>query len=682
MTTDILGALGSGSGINTTQLVQDLVSAQKAPQQGRLDARTETADAKLSAYGVLKSALASFESVLTPLSDAAIFNAKSINVPTTDVLTFNSLTEEAQAGSYQIEVEQTAASQSLAFNVTETDAGQALGNSGTLTFSTGTWDDSVPPAIFTESAAVGFDVVISDDDSLDDMAEKINAVDSGVLASVITIDGKLQLLISAESGEDNALQITSDVLGQLAGFEYNAVVIAAQDPLSPTVVQTQQGQDALFKLNGLSISRDSNNITDVIPGLDFTLDKADVGNNIAFSIAEDKSSAEEAIRALVEAYNTLLDIAGPLVGVSTDEDNNTVTGGLAKDGSAKSLVRNLTQAISSAVIGMDSTNGYSSLAAVGVTTDLDGTLLIDEEQFEKIISENFDKLPELFGLNTSSSSNFIELNEGSFAAQAVAGDYTVDITQSPTKGYVTGSDISATYPIDLTDGSSNFTVQVNGTSSASITLSGTYNTDQELTAALQSAINSDSVLSENNISVDVSIDSGALKISSREYGSSSSVLVVAESPSFLSKLGLSSGSVVTAGINAEGTINGKEAFGASNILLPEFGSDAYGLNLIIAEGTPLGEYTVSFTRGLAGDLALFVSSILADGGQIDRNEGQIETEKVNITDDQKRLDRKMTAYQERLSSQYVAMERIIASLSSTESQLDGLIDRLPFTASN
>jgi len=46
------------------------------------------------------------------------------------------------------------------------------------------------------------------------------------------------------------------------------------------------------------------------------------------------------------------------------------------------------------------------------------------------------------------------------------------------------------------------------------------------------------------------------------------------------------------------------------------------------------------------------------------------------------LDRKMSAYQDRLSSQYAAMERIVASLNQTSSQLDGLIDRLPFTAQN
>ena len=55
MTTNILSALGSASGIDTKQLVQDLVSVQKAAPQARLNSRTADAQAQVSAYGILKS---------------------------------------------------------------------------------------------------------------------------------------------------------------------------------------------------------------------------------------------------------------------------------------------------------------------------------------------------------------------------------------------------------------------------------------------------------------------------------------------------------------------------------------------------------------------------------------------------------------------------------------------------
>jgi flagellar hook-associated protein 2 len=683
MSTDIISALGAGSGINTTELVSSIVEAQYEPLQSRIDSRTEVASAQLSAYGIVKSSLASFEDVLTPLTDPALFSAKAINVPTTDVVTFNSLTSEAQAGSYQLEVEQIASAQSIAFNSTQTDATQALNKVGTLTFNIGEWaDDGFGTDAFTVDAdKIGFDVEITDDDTLDSIAAKINDADSNVLASVIEIDGTLQLLVTADSGAGNALEITSDNTAQLGDFEYNATSIAAQDPANPTTIQTQAGNNAIFHLNGLEVSRESNIVDDAITGLEFTLNEADIGNKVSFSISEDKSSAEDAIRALVEAYNILQETLRPLVGVSTDEDNNTVTGDLATDGTAKSLVTRLGQAISSTVNGLDPLDSFSALAAVGVTTSLDGTLEIDEEQFSKVISENFDELGKLFAVDTSSDSSYISLNTGSFASNAVAGDYVIDITQSPTKGSLSG--VTAVFPLDLSANAVEFALQVDGVGSDNITLSGTYNSADELASALQSAINSDDNYRDSNLAVDVTNDNGALVITSREFGSSSSIEITNDvNGNLLSTLGVDASSTRSDGIDVQGTINGEEAFGSSNVLLPSFGSDAYGLNVEINEGAPLGEYTVSFSRGLAGDLALLVSTALADGGQIDNREERIGQIQVEIEADQETLDSKRSAYQERLSAQYRAMESIIASLNSTMDQLDGLIDRLPFTSTN
>jgi len=681
---DIISALGSGSGINTTELVESLVEAQFQPLQSRIDSREEVASAQLSAYGIVKSSLASFEDILTPLTDPNLFSAKSINVPTTDVVSFNSLTADAQAGSYQLEVEQIASAQSIAFNSTESDASQALNKTGTLTFNIGEWadDGSGTDAFTVDANKTGFDVEITDDDTLDSIAAKINSADSDVLASVIEIDGTIQLLITAESGAGNALEITSDNTAQLGGFEYNAVSIAAQDPANPSVIQTQSGNDAIFHLNGLEVSRESNTVGDAITGLEFTLNEADIGNKVSFSIAEDKSSAEEAIRALVDGYNILQETLGPLVGVSTDEDNNTVTGDLATDGTAKSLVTRLGQAISSTVNGLDPLESYSALAAVGVTTSLDGTLEIDEEQFAKVLSENFDQLAKLFGEDTSSDSTYISLNTGSFASSAVAGEYTIDITQSPTNGGLEG--VALTFPLDLSANNVEFALQVDGIGSDNITLSGNYSSIDDLTSALQSAINSDDNYKDSNVAVDVTSDaSGALIISSREFGSTSSVEITNDvNGNLLSTLGIDENSIRTDGIDVQGTINGEEAFGSSNVLLPAVGTDAYGLNIEVNAGTPLGEYSVSFSRGLAGDLALLVSTALADGGQIDTRETRIEEIQVEIEDDQTSLDSKRTAYQERLSAQYIAMEAIIASLDSTMSQVDVLIDTLPFTASS
>jgi len=671
MATNILATLGSSSGLDTQQLVTDLTAAQKAPQQNRIDAKAEQYDAKLSAYGILKSGLSEFQNALAPLADPDIFNAKAINVPTTDVITFNSLTAAAPAGNYQLEVSQIATTQSLAINSTQNDADAALNKAGKLTFNTGQWayDGAGDPDVFTANAdKPSFDVDITADDSLTTIAQKINDADSDIQASVINIDGQFQLLVTAESGLNSALQITSDN-GTLADFDFNKTSHA-------NVVETQQGKDAQFKLNGLDITRSGNTIDDVIVGLDFTLNKEDVGNSVSFSISQDKSAAETAINGFIEAYNLLQGIMKPLVGITQDDSNNFVRGDLSTDGAAKSLASLITQTMSSTVQGLKVTDTFSSLGAIGVNTNTDGTLVLDDEQFDLVVQNDFDKIAGLFAVNTASSSNFIELNTGSFAAQAVAGEYAVHIDTAPAKGWIDGA-LATDFALTGED----FTIKVNGVESNSISLLDDYASIEALADDLQAKINGDTLLKAGFASVSVTVEAGALKITSNDFGGSSNVSFVAASAGFSTKLGLDENTIGTDGIDVVGTINGEATLGSGHIMLPAIGSAAYGLNLSFKEDTPTGDYTVNFTRGLAGDLSLLLSTALSGNGQIAKSEESIAAGKKVLVVDQENLDRKMTAYQERLSNQFTAMERIVASLNQTKSQLDGLVDRLPFTAS-
>ena len=121
MDNSIISTLGGGSGINTTNLVNQLVEIEKAPQQNRIDSQKEKLEAQISAYGTLKSSLSTFQGLLTPLTDNDTFNSRSASIPDTTVITANSLDANAQPGTYQIEVEAIAQQHSLAANATYAD---------------------------------------------------------------------------------------------------------------------------------------------------------------------------------------------------------------------------------------------------------------------------------------------------------------------------------------------------------------------------------------------------------------------------------------------------------------------------------------------------------------------------------------------------------------------------------
>ncbi len=674
----IISSLGGGSGIDTTNLVSQLTEIERAPKEQRLDSRQESLEAQISAYGTLKSALSEFQGILSPLASSDTFNARSVAFPETDIITPNSLAAGAQTGSYQIEVQSVASAQTLVMG-TSNDAKAPLGATGELSIQFGAWsyDGSDNPDQFTVNAdKAALNITVEATDSLESIAKKINDGDSGIQASVMKVDGQFQLMLSSPSGADNAMQITASD-PSLSGFEFTQANAAA--------LETQQASDAVLKINGLTVNRQSNTIDDVIEGFNFTVNKAAVGETVNFSVDADKGVAQQAVRDFVEAYNSFLTTANNLTGYSRDENNQVVRGDLSGDGTAKTLINRLRELVGSEVKGIES--GFTALTNLGIRTERDGTLSINDEEFSKAFSENFNAVGELFAIKTSSTNAFVDVGTGTRLSNTVPGQYEVEITRDPSKGKLVGDSIVSTLfdtPLDTTDGSYTFRVNVNGTQSNDITLNGVYNSAEELRDDLQSLINGDEKLKGVNAGIDVSFDqaSGQFTFTSREYGSNSKVTLLNQSAA-MDSLGLGAGSTLTAsqGVDVAGTINGEPGFGAGEVLLPKLGSDAYGLNLTIRPGAAAeGAFTIGFSKGVGGELGSLIDRFLARDGSIANREENINDQLEKVADDRESLDRRMEKYQTRLSAQFLAMERIIGSLNATGDSLDGLIDRLPFTA--
>ena len=107
MEVDFLSAFGAGSGINTTEVVNSLVEAERAPLQADLDRMKERADLKISAYGVVKSALNDLRSAFDQLNDVRDLKSFSVSNSKPDDLSFVA-SASVEAGSYDIAVTQLA----------------------------------------------------------------------------------------------------------------------------------------------------------------------------------------------------------------------------------------------------------------------------------------------------------------------------------------------------------------------------------------------------------------------------------------------------------------------------------------------------------------------------------------------------------------------------------------------
>jgi flagellar hook-associated protein 2 len=291
----------------------------------------------------------------------------------------------------------------------------------------------------------------------------------------------------------------------------------------------------------------------------------------------------------------------------------------------------------------------------------------------------------LFARKASSSNNFVDVGIGARAGGTVAGQYNVEITQDPSKGSIQTDAVAAGLfdtPFDAGAGDNSFRISVNGTRSDLITLTGTYTSAEEMRAELQSLINGDERLKGVNAQVDVAYDEGTGQFSftSRDYGKTSTVSFSAAGAD-IGQLGIRDDLVGSQGRDVQGTINGAKGFGAGEVLLPELGSPAYGLNLTVRPGASAqGEFSVNFSQGISGELGGLIDRFMAQGGAIASREENLGKQLDKVSVDREDLDRRMERYEARISSQFLAMERIISGLNGTGNALDGILDRLPFTA--
>jgi len=435
---NIISALGAGSGINSRSIADQLTEIEGAARQGQIDSSRETMEANISDFGLIRSALSTLQDSANLLADSETFNSKTASFSDSDAFIPVSLDEDVPVGSYSFEVLDVAQSQSLATSSTYSDTSDTVGK-GTITINFGGWDTGVPPTVFTQNTDKDALVIEIDDsnNSLKGLRDAINKEDVGITASVINDGTGYRLLLSAESGLSNQLEITTTedplALG-LANFDFNTS--------NQSLDQVQAGKDSSLKVNGLEVTRSSNDIDDVIEGFRFTLAKADPGTIVNVTVSEDKQGGEQAVRDFVDTFNAFLEAIEPAVGF--DEEAGEA-GSLSRDSTAKSLQSQLRNMIGSSIAGID--GGFTALTNVGVRTEIDGTLTINEDDFEKAFDENYDLVRTLFSPQADSSSDKIDVN--SFRPSTVPGSYDVVIGNDPEKGQLVGAAAIGTLLEDL-----------------------------------------------------------------------------------------------------------------------------------------------------------------------------------------------------------------------------------------
>lgn len=656
---------GVGSNLDVNSIVSQLMSIERQPLTS-LDRKEAGYQARLSAYGTLKGALSSFQSSVRALSDISKFQTVKASSADTTVLGA-SASIIAVPGTYSVEVTKLAQSQKMvATGQASTTA--AIGT-GTLSFDFGTISGGTfnsvtgkyTGATYTSNGA-GIKTVTIDasNNSLAGIRDAINNAKIGVSATIVNDGGASPYrlaLTSTSIGKTNSIKITGGDAGLSALLGHDPANDAGQN-----LSETATAQNAELKVDGVSVSKTSNSISDVIQGVTLNLLKTNVGTPTVITTTRDTASVTSAVNTFVKAYNDINKTLGDLSAYDVATQQAAILQG---DSSVSSIRSQLRNTLTSTLAGIG--GSYTTLSQIGIAFQKDGTLAVDSTKLQSAIDSNFNDIASLFAATGKASDSLV--NYASATANTKPGAYALTVSQLATQGNVVGS-VAAGLIIDGTNDSLSMTVD--GVTATVTLTAGTY-TAAALATEVQSKINGSSVFSGAGISVAITQTGGTMTLTSNRYGSASNVSVAGIGAASL----LGGAPTGTIGADVVGTINGVTATGSGQYLTAVSGNAAEGLKVLVSGGVLGSRGTVNYSQGYAYKLDKLADSLLSSNGPISSRTDGINQTIKDINNRREVLNRRMATIEKRYRAQFSALDVMIGNMTKTSNFLTQQLANLP-----
>ncbi|MGC6496464.1 MAG: flagellar filament capping protein FliD [Candidatus Puniceispirillaceae bacterium] len=381
MAVDYLSTLNVGSGLNTSEIIDALVDAERAPQENKISKQREQRTVQISSLGQVKQGFESLDTGLAPADGltglVASRTGTALDIEIDDAAA-------AKAFSHNLTIDSIAAAHTLVFDGHSGET--ATVGTGSLTLSFGSWADDGTFSTNADRSDLTVEIT-SDNNSLAGLRDAINAASDDVNATILkTGSSSYALVVKSREGAAHAMRITaSEDAGAagLADFAYTAV---------DTDVETVAAADAALKLDGTTISRETNEITDLLDGMKLTL-KSTTSTASLVTAEYDTATASAAMQLILEGINSMGDI---LKQMGQRGGNGSEEGPLAGDPLIRTLRRQLGSFTTMAIPGFKDESVY--LADFGAKTERDGTITLDEEAFKKAYEAD----PERFAAITNS----------------------------------------------------------------------------------------------------------------------------------------------------------------------------------------------------------------------------------------------------------------------------------------
>jgi flagellar hook-associated protein 2 len=270
---------------------------------------------------------------------------------------------------------------------------------------------------FTDADVASNETVSFTDETIVQVAARLNSI-SGLSAQIIDTNGdgsSYSLIVSSDdTGADNGFKI-SEVSSSVAG-RWATTAIPSSDAINNNF--SQLARDASFKLDGIAVSRSTNNITDLIDGATVTL-KADLTGSSVVAFSRSESAIRQSINDTIFSLNEFKTEIDRLTYIDVDGDAN---GPLAMETAATMLKSNFKK------LALEPLKGYGGepiyLSQLGIKTNSSGEYYLDEAIFSKTLANNPGHFAALKDANLSSSSASATVIKSQFT-NVPADTYTV-----------------------------------------------------------------------------------------------------------------------------------------------------------------------------------------------------------------------------------------------------------------
>jgi len=480
MAVDFLGALGAGSDIDSTSLVESLVAAERQPKEASLNAKIDAAEIEISAYGEVASALGTLTTLFERLNDASEFESATLSVAgnktteggdaftatlgsgaTTGTSSSIRVTALAQAErwvSTGADALDTELNDGNAFTVSLSGAPEAFLASAVDTtadeltktahgFQTGDvlyYEDN-GGAIGGLTTKTNYYVIRVDDDTFQLALSDSDAEDGTAIDFTSAGNDSQTFKINHEISLDAGATITDVVASINAGSDLATASLVdrgsgAGSERYVISVEGSTGSDNVFSMSTTASagiyakftnSQDASDARLTVNGVSIlrssnTID--DVLDGITLnlfglsasdgtvSIGRSTAEVETNIRDLVAAYNTMKSSFDQLA----DPDGTGDFGGVFAGDSSFRLIQNTVKSIFLDP-SSTATDNFTYLSDIGISFTKTGSLEINDERLGAALDDNFDELVTLFSADTDNQSKFGQ------AARGIAGDAIITL---------------------------------------------------------------------------------------------------------------------------------------------------------------------------------------------------------------------------------------------------------------